>query len=128
MPQAFIDMQNMSINMTNNMSSPVSICLICKGYIYSTVILVVCMEPHFADVHVLMVCFSPQPWWMTVNPQSSTSVGMSFQSAPYWDVFHLFQLVKKRRYRLTCEENQRTFLELLVTKARTVAMDVGGGT
>ncbi len=32
---------------------------------------------------------------------------------------------------LTCEENQRTFpkfLELLATKARTVAMDVGGDT
>ena len=30
----FTDMQNMWINMTNNMSSPASICLICKGYIF----------------------------------------------------------------------------------------------
>jgi hypothetical protein len=29
---------------------------------------------------------------------------------------------------MTCEENHQTFLELLVTKVRTVAMDVGGGT
>ncbi len=29
---------------------------------------------------------------------------------------------------LTCEENQQTFLELSVIEARTVRMDVGGGT
>jgi hypothetical protein len=53
---------------------------------------------------------------------------MSFQSAPYWDLFLLFQWVRKGQYPMTCEENHQTFLELLVTKVRTVAMDVGGGT
>ncbi len=39
-------MQNMSINMTNNMSSPVSICQICEGYIFDIlVILAICMDP-----------------------------------------------------------------------------------
>ena len=41
----FTDMQNMSINMTNNMSSSVSICLIWKGYIFDiSVILVICTD------------------------------------------------------------------------------------
>ena len=35
--------------------------------------------------------------------------------------------VRKGRYPCTCKEKQRTFLELLVTKTRTVVMDVGGG-
>ncbi len=55
---------------------------------------------------------------------TSTSV----VSAPYWDVFQLFQWVRKGLYPMTCEENHQTFLELCVTKVRTVAMDVGGGT
>ncbi len=42
----FTDMQNVSINMTNNMSGPLSICLICKAYILDIlVILVICMDP-----------------------------------------------------------------------------------
>jgi hypothetical protein len=53
---------------------------------------------------------------------------MSFQSAPYWDIFQLSQWVRKGRYLMTCEKNHQTFLELLVTKVRTVAMDVCGGT
>jgi len=40
----------------------------------------------------------------------------------------MFQWVRKGQYPMTCEENHQTFLELLVTKVRTVAMDVGGGT
>ncbi len=36
--------------MTNNMSSPASICLIWKGYIFDiSVILDICTDPHFAD-------------------------------------------------------------------------------
>jgi hypothetical protein len=53
---------------------------------------------------------------------------MSFQSDPYWDIFQIFQWVRKGRYPVTCGENHQTFLEPLVTKVRTVAMDVGGGT
>ncbi len=82
-------------------------------------------------MQILWVCFSPQPGWIAVNPQSITGnkhkCCMSFQSAPYWDVFQLFQWLRKGQYPLTCEENHQTFLEHVVTKARTVGIDVGGG-
>jgi hypothetical protein len=49
-----------------------------------------------------------------------------------WNIFvhriwNSLYWVRKGRYPYTFKENQQTFLELLVTKTRTVVMDVGGG-
>jgi hypothetical protein len=44
----FTDMQNMYINMTNDMSSPASICLVWRVYIFDisvTGIMVICTDP-----------------------------------------------------------------------------------
>jgi hypothetical protein len=97
-----------------------SYCEYCANYVY-------CAYIAFYDR------VSPQPGWMTsilnnLSAGNTHKCCMSLHSAPYWEVFPLFQWVRKGQHPLTYEKNQRTFLELLVTKARTAAMDVGGGT
>ncbi len=83
-----------------------------------------------------LIDFLPQPLSMTVNLSQQLSMSsvnkhvscISFPSPPYWDVFLLFQWKKRDNTHWHGKENQQTFLELLVINARTVAMDVGGGT
>ena len=89
---------------------------------------------HILHIFYFLIVDRPQPGWISVNLQSSSSAVnkhkscMWFQYPPYWDAFLWFQWARPGQYPSPCDENRLTLMVLSVTNRKTVVMVVDGGT